>query len=141
MPDDAEPARPVIPRPDDIHRSPRCHRIPLVRIDVARDEKRELPRPREETSQKVTHRLRHLTRRFVIYKEVHPSGGIPETEVDVAGGASPGLIGFCHERNRAPAEMGDLLCTMLVDGRSVSRLQCVVVMNVDFMLAGSGFSF
>jgi len=84
--------------------------------------------------------LRHLTGWSVTRKEVHAAGGVPETKVDMAGGASPALIGFGHEGDRASAEMSDLLGALLVDGGPVSRLQCVVVVDVDFMLPRSGFS-
>src|SRR5687768_139760 len=56
-PDNAESAGPIVPRPDDIHRRPRCHRVALVRIDVAGNEDRELARPREQTTQKMSHGL------------------------------------------------------------------------------------
>src|SRR5579862_490332 len=124
--DDAEAARAVVPTPRERGRRPAPGRIALVRVDVRREEERELLRARDPPREE---RAEHLV---LVREDVRTVA--PEAHMHVARAADPRVVGLRHERDRAAVLVRDLLRAVLVDGVVVRHRDRIGVAEVDLVL-------
>src|SRR5207247_6097803 len=124
---DAETACAVVMSPRQRRRRPRARGVALVGVDVRRDEYRELRHAGDLTREVVAEGVGLAVERVAAV--------LPETRMDVARAADPGVIGFGHERDRAALLVRHLLDAVLVDDVVVGHRQRVGEAEVDLLLA------
>ena len=129
---DPEGARAVVRTPRDRGRCKRLGLVALVRVDVRREQQREVALAGELAREEVLHLRRETVR--AVAREDRRTAGVAQAEVDVARVALA-LVELRHERERHLFLRGDLLRPRLVDRVVVARDERVGEEERDLVLA------